>query len=332
MSHLWTDVAGWSGVGAVFGFYVLSGYLMTSVLNESYGFSGHKLGRYFLNRFLRIYPTYWFVMLFAALVVWSIPREAYLTNFKLTMPKEILQWLPNLFIVGLLDGPLKVLVPTAWTLDIEIMFYLLMGLGFSRSRLTVTVWFGASLFYTLFLVLNGAEFADRYASYAAASLPFSIGAMLYMYRDLLRRLAMPLPIAWPLFLSVVVITRMEWLGDPLDVGFYLTLLTIIFLLLAVIHTDSRGWPKAWQSCDRFLGHLSYPIFLCHWQVAAVVLYLFHDSEPPGQGLWLSSVIFIHLVGTLVYFLVDRNISLVRDKVRGKERLNLNQLNKLRSAA
>jgi len=76
LSHLWTGLAGWSGVGAVFGFYVISGYLMTSVLNQSYGFTPQGLGRYALNRFLRIFPTYWFVLLFAVIVVATIPSGA----------------------------------------------------------------------------------------------------------------------------------------------------------------------------------------------------------------------------------------------------------------
>jgi peptidoglycan/LPS O-acetylase OafA/YrhL len=324
LSHLWTSLAGWSGVGAVFGFYVISGYLMTSVLNQSYGFTARGLGRYALNRFLRIFPTYWFVLLLAVLVVATIPRDAFLTNYKLSMPREMFDWLPNIFIIGLLDGPSKVLIPPAWTLDIELCFYLLMGLGLSRSRILVLTWFVASAAYTLWLLLSGVEFVDRYVSYAAASLPFSIGAMSYMYREVLGRyLRLPVPVACGLFLTVVVVARLEWLGDPLDVGFYLTLLASFLLLVSLNNVDSRSSPPFLQSADRLLGNLAYPIFLCHWQVAAVVLHVaFNTEKPAGGGMWLSSIVFIHLLALLVYFLVDRNVSRVRDKVRGKERLNL----------
>ncbi|MEP5567750.1 MAG: acyltransferase [Halioglobus sp.] len=319
LSHLWTSLAGWSGVAAVFGFYVISGYLMTSVINRTYGFSASGLGRYALNRFLRIFPTYWVVMLFALIVVAAIPREAFLTNYKLSMPLSVTDWLANVFIVGLLDGPYKVLVPPAWTLDIEIFFYALMGLGLSRSRPVVLVWFVGSLLYTLWLLFNGAEFVDRYASYAAASLPFSAGAAIYMYRGALARfLCLPLPASAGLFFLALVASRMGWLGDPLVTGFYILLLCSVLLLISLINQDVSTLDYRWQKIDRLLGDLAYPIFLCHWQVAAVVLYFFWSGEKPeGGGLWLSSIVFIHAISFAIYFTVDKRINLIRDRIRGQ---------------
>lgn len=324
LSHLWSDMAGWSAIGAVFGFYVISGYLMTSVLNQSYGFSRAGLGRYSLNRFLRIFPTYWFVLLLAAAVVYAIPRDAFHTNYKLSMPREPFDWFANIFIVGLLDGPYKVLIPPAWTLDIEIIFYALMGLGLSRNRLIVTVWFVASASYTLWLVFSGAEIVPRYASYAAASLPFSLGAMTYMYRGFLGRyLCLPPQVAFGLFFAIVMVAKQEWFGGPLMAGFYLTLLGSFLLLVSLTHYDPRERFPVLVPIDRLLGNLAYPIFLCHWQVAAVVLFVVFDSEKPlGGSMWMITIIFAHLVSLAVYFLVDRNVSKLRDRVRGKQRLNL----------
>ncbi|MCX2974686.1 acyltransferase [Halieaceae bacterium IMCC8485] len=319
LSHLWSSMAGWSGVAAVFGFYVISGYLMTSVINRIYGFTLPGLGRYALNRFLRIFPTYWIVLLLALCIVAAIPREAFLTNYKLSMPLSVTDWLANVFIIGLLDGPYKVLVPPAWTLDIEIFFYVLMGLGLSRSRSVVLIWFGGSLLYTLWLLFNGAEFVDRYASYAAASLPFSAGAMVYMYRSALARfLCLPLPISAGLFLLGLIASRLGWLGDPLVAGFYIILICTVLLLISLNNLEARSFSHGWRKMDRLLGDLAYPIFLCHWQVAAVVLYFFWSGEKPdGGGLWLSSIVFIHAVAFAVYLGVDKRVNLVRDRVRGQ---------------
>ena len=323
LSHLWPEFAGWTAVAAVFGFYVISGYLMTSILNHSYGYSRHGITRYALNRVLRIYPTYWFVMLLSVVVVAVIPREAFLTNFKLSMPIELSQWAANIFIIGLLDGPLKVLIPPAWTLDIEMIFYFAMAVGLSRSKLTVTVWFLASLAYTLLLLAAEAEFAVRYASYAAASLPFSVGAMIYMYRREARQwLRLPVPVATVLLLVAVTASRLEWL-EPLNAGFYLILVCCALLLISLNTIEPVEITANMRRWDSYLGNLAYPIFLCHWQVAAVVLAVFFSGEKPGAGhLWLTSFVFIHLVAAMVYFLVDRNISHLRNRVRGKRRLDI----------
>jgi peptidoglycan/LPS O-acetylase OafA/YrhL len=40
---------------AVFGFYILSGYLMTLIMQKNYGYSRGGVARYAVNRFLRIY-------------------------------------------------------------------------------------------------------------------------------------------------------------------------------------------------------------------------------------------------------------------------------------
>lgn len=39
IAHIFPALAGWTGVYAVFGFYMLSGCLMTLVLSENYGFT-----------------------------------------------------------------------------------------------------------------------------------------------------------------------------------------------------------------------------------------------------------------------------------------------------
>jgi hypothetical protein len=38
--------------------------------------------------------------------------------------------------------------------------------------------------------------------------------------------------------------------------------------------------------------------------------------------WLGSIVFIHLVALLVYYLVDNNVNRIRDRVRGQKCLAL----------
>src|SRR5690349_19788263 len=61
------------GAFAVFGFYVVSGYLMTLVLNDIYRF---ELRRYVANRLLRIFPLYWLVALCTLPLLVFLPRLA----------------------------------------------------------------------------------------------------------------------------------------------------------------------------------------------------------------------------------------------------------------
>lgn len=45
------------GAYAVFGFYCLSGYLMTLIMQTTYGYSFQGVIKYGINRFLRNYPS-----------------------------------------------------------------------------------------------------------------------------------------------------------------------------------------------------------------------------------------------------------------------------------
>jgi peptidoglycan/LPS O-acetylase OafA/YrhL len=320
--HLWTRSSPWLELGypAVFSFFVLSGYLMTRSITGNYAFNVNGLTRYALNRALRLYPQYWLVMLFGLAVVSAFPKDAFLLNFKLIRPDTITAWLSNIFIVGLLNGTTRVLVPPAWSLDIEIVFYALMGLGLSRSKPVVVMWFLASLGYTAWMVANDVDFVHRYASYAAASLPFSLGAMLYVYRDACKRfLKIPLPITAGMLAVMAVLVKDRVFGDPRDAGFYILFASSVLVIISLNNSNSRMLPQTWQKIDRLLGELAYPIFLCHWAVATLVLHLvFGTKVPADNSLWLASIVFIHLLGLLVYYLVDYNVHLLRDKVRGKE--------------
>lgn len=56
LSHLWAPMVQGYAAYAVWGFFVLSAYLMTFVLTQKYGFTKQGLRDYAWNRFLRIMP------------------------------------------------------------------------------------------------------------------------------------------------------------------------------------------------------------------------------------------------------------------------------------
>src|SRR5260221_14780352 len=62
LTHLQPLGVGRPGQISVFAFYTLSGYLMTRVLNERYGFSTRGTAVFLLNRVLRLWPAYLVIM------------------------------------------------------------------------------------------------------------------------------------------------------------------------------------------------------------------------------------------------------------------------------
>ena len=78
------------GPYAVYSFFVLSGFLMTTIMHESYGYDSGGLKRYAINRFLRLYPMYWAVAMASILVIiYVTPEYAALYNKTLHIPNSL---------------------------------------------------------------------------------------------------------------------------------------------------------------------------------------------------------------------------------------------------
>lgn len=175
--HLWRDALPSGGSYAVVGFFVLSGYLMVRIVKEHYADGRSGLCRYLANRALRIYPTYLAVMILTLPVVAWMPEITDGFRQKMVLPEAPAEWAAQASILGLLQADARV-VPPAWSLDIEIVHYLLIGLVFARSRLLTFWWLILAAGYDAYLAWAGAPFDAKYASYAGPSLFFAAGACL----------------------------------------------------------------------------------------------------------------------------------------------------------
>ena len=133
-NHVYLPTANRVGAHAVTAFYMISGYLMSRVLHEAYGWSMNGAGRFFLNRFLRIYPPYWCVLAASLALLALFPTTFGQTYSNMALPQTQFDLMRNVTLYDLPNAP-AIVVPPAWTLTVEVFFYLAMGLLLSRWRL-----------------------------------------------------------------------------------------------------------------------------------------------------------------------------------------------------
>lgn len=305
----------WIGTYAVFGFYTLSGYLMCLVMNERYGYTSGGIRAFFCNRILRIYPPYWTAALLTlALSLWI--DEGTISQFKshLLPPVEAGEWLVNVFIFGLTMDVEHRLVPPAWALYVELVYYTLIGLFLGRNARTVKVWFVCSLLYHLYLAVSGQPWRERYFPLAAASLPFSIGGLFYFCRaglaNLVRRPNMWLLPAVAAYLANYLAAL--YLGKGLSVFFfYLSL--VLTAAIIVLLMQPLSWPVSMQALDRFCGDLSYPIYLSHWQAGLVVAAVFRLEK--GNALLLAALPLVFLTAWTIKVAVEDQVERLRNIVK-----------------
>jgi peptidoglycan/LPS O-acetylase OafA/YrhL len=312
------------GEYAVFGFYSLSGYLMTLIMHQNYHYTAHGIGKYALNRFLRIYPIYWVSILFSLLLIVFLGEDVTRNyHHAIFLPESAGDILKNLFLFfPVRDVPR--LTPPAWALTVELFFYICIGLGLSKSRWLVQVWCIASVIYHVYALAAGLDFSYRYYTIAAASLPFSAGAMIYHYRDGLNGLVIRFTGTRAGFLAYAVffLILLNWYlgvraGQSHGVFFYVNF-ALCSAMVAIL-MQVRELPYLPTRMDKWLGDLSYPIYLIHYQVALMVIvvlgWLGMSVVRPDMLLMYLSIPVIILTSYVMTKLVELPIERIRTIVK-----------------
>jgi peptidoglycan/LPS O-acetylase OafA/YrhL len=309
---------------AVFGFYSLSGYLMTFIMLRNYGYTAGGRYKYTFNRLLRIFPMYWISLLLSILIIFWIGEEkssAY--HIGIYLPGTITEILKNAFLLFPMRE-LPRLTPPAWALTVEIFFYILIGLGLSKNKKIVIFWFFLSCLYHLVALILGIGWEHRYFTIPAASLPFSTGALIFHYKDkcqlLLKRQSDNNHL--PFLICFIIIAN--WyaglvLDDSKGVFFYSNYLLCSLMIIAL--ADRTSLPFMSKKLDNWLGDFSYPIYLLHYQVGLVIISTLALFEimllRPSIELMLITLPFLFLFSWLFTITIEKPIEAIRKKVKAK---------------
>jgi peptidoglycan/LPS O-acetylase OafA/YrhL len=312
-NHVWLPTANKLGLHAVAGFFVISGYLMTMVINEVYlGPSGFV--RYLANRFLRIFPLYWVVCGLLVIGLIIAPRVFANLYSLISIPPNLGVWLQNLTLINLVESPV-ILVPPAWSLTVEFAFYIAIGLCLGRGQWIAVVWFAISVAYTIWMVKEGASFGARYSTVFAGSLFFSAGAMIYYFRKYIR-LRLPIPIWW-LMLAAFSISPLVVRGaggNPYYLGYYGPVVFFVPIFLSAL-SRKEGLISAW------FGELAYPMFLLHFFALGVVRLILPFSLSPLSAfefIVVFAATFAMSCATVRWF--NPAIDRLRDVLRPKRQI------------
>ncbi len=247
----------WAGVDV---FFAISGFIIVHATGPAYDAPGGRR-RFLAHRVARVVPLYWMVTLAYLCVALALPRSlgdagaaagdpAYLAASLLFWP------------AARPDGSLQPLYGLGWTLNYEMLFYVLFALCLGRGRRATVAWTGAAL---VGLVLFGRLAAPEAAPLRFWSNPigleFLFGAAIGLMREAGFRLALTARLA----LAAAGIGGLALLGDgevaglarPLLVG-----LPAACLVAALALGEPRPAP-AWVGPLSRLGDASYALYLVH---------------------------------------------------------------------
>jgi len=299
---------------AVQSFYVISGFYMALVLNEKYGPGTYWL--FISNRLLRLWPTYIVVLVLSFAVADNWRPIASLDQFSLTyfIASQILIVGQDLyFFLFVHNGTLALTIhpvavpgllytfapiPQAWTLGLEIYFYLLAPFFVRRGPIVIAVLIAASLALRMALQwsfgFSGEPWSYRFfPSEIALFLTGSLGYYAYSSRSDAQRTQVKrlLSIAAVLLFACLAINR--WDG--------ISRLASLSLLAGVV----VGVPRLFEltrdiAWDKYLGELSYPLYICHFLFGWILL------PETISGAYLALFLSV-AASVLLYHLVDRPV-------------------------
>lgn len=292
-------------VPAVESFFVMSGFYMSLVLNEKYIGKKKSYLLFVRNRFLRIYPSYYAVLVLFVLFFLvnnqlqiSISLSSF---FKVLENVTLITNLKYFFPLGnytqnLIDAP-------AWSLGIEMIFYLIAPFILRSKKLV----FGALL---LTFVLNRLFIP---AKFFEVFYLFFLGAISYLIYLKFKKTKLPgvfkskFLIYFLLFLAatfiIILVPVFPHFEGIIQKIYYLGLVALIPFVFKVTSK---------LSLDKFLGDLSYPIYICH---AFILLTL-------GAGNIILSAILVLILSILIYRFIDKPIQQYKAKNTGSLRLKL----------
>lgn len=311
---------------AVYSFFILSGFLMTLIMQKTYGYSVTGLKRYAINRFLRLFPTYWVLLVITFGCIFVIGQDFVSSIHKsMIIPRSFSELLANIFMIfpSGTAFPSR-LSPAAWALTIEIFFYALIGLGLSYNKKITVLWLALSLIYLIYQNIFLEKLGFEYGSIYSASLPFALGAMIFHFQAILIKIKVPTSVILMLFVfNIIFMGSAElFIGEELiwKFGIIGTGLNMVFSTILISNLYELSINKRLQNIDKIIGELSYPIYVFHWTAAAFCSWLFFRDNLETT---LSQNIIVFstglLLSVLVAFILDCYLKNRIDSLRAKQR-------------
>ena len=284
------------GIAYPYGKYGVQLFFMLSGLVNAMTLLGkHRSEDFLVARLIRVCPPFWAAMLINFLLVCIMPLAAH--------PPTTAQWLANLTIVPGLWG-FECIEPVTWTLQVELLFYLVLLTWFSMGALRkpiVLTWVTLAITAVVCLPLKHGWLAE-------GAIPFAIATSLNSVLILS---------TLPLFLIGILLNerrcgRGSWLGH----GFAIVGCGIVFHLIdqkdynpavTVLFTALLGFsafgriPVLRLKPIAFVAGISYSLFLLHNNLGSTLIYHLDRWIGPWPALVLATVLVILIATTSTYW-------------------------------
>ena len=279
------------GLMAVQCFYMVSGFLISLVLSGKYDANTPAgLRLFYTNRALRIFVPYWtfcLLIIVAQTIVSAGPQSPLIQPWpEMSFATRVYLMFTNIFVIGQewtmwlsyehgslipvwsSDGlpthpSVFYVIPQAWSMSLELMFYALAPFLVRRHWLMLLAYIAATYAARQLLMaygFNGSGFVYRF-------FPVELGLFLagvlahrvFAFADARRKGSLAASVAVTAALISMMFIMRYW-----DMWESHRFYALVVVALPSLFLVSRHF-----AFDRWLGELSYPIYLCHLAVLGI---------------------------------------------------------------
>jgi peptidoglycan/LPS O-acetylase OafA/YrhL len=278
---------GWAlnivGGRAVVFFYIVSGFLMSYVLDSKYPRTKAGTYQFYKSRFLRIYPLWWAVVVFSTVTVSAAWLHRSLPGVFSAIFLFGSDWLvPFAHYPEAYFGFFPLKTDIGWTLGAEMTFYLLAPWLLRSDRLAVAALVGsmAVRIVVFFVVGPQTPAFSTYIIWSYFFLPSTF--MFFMLGHLARRVPyIETAGRWPAFAILIAaawfVSRNDWTpaGDWFPINDYVAAVLFALALPGVFAATKNIRLSNW------LGDLTYPLYLTHHLTMTALFGIWAFVGEPG---------------------------------------------------
>lgn len=327
----------WEGEIAVELFFIISGFYMALILNEKYN-TTEKTVIFYQNRFLKLFPIYWTILTLTILLFFLLylvsnkggTVEHIFNNLNNLGLFSIYVFFSNIFLIGedllmflgfngdaivftksfsdtLIPFHKFIIIPQSWTLSLEIMFYLIAPFIARRTIKLLVILFFISISIKIGMWSMGFTNDPWSYRFILSELSFFfIGMIIYkvyklgFYSKIINNKNLFF-IGLSLFLmsgyfyydfkSLLYFNEV----DTFKYGIYF--LFILFLPFLFIHSKNN-------KIDRYIGELSYPVYIVHIFVIMFVSKVANDTNLSVLAI-IGSILFSMILNKYIQERVEK---------------------------
>jgi len=311
-------------------FYVMSGFYITLGLNERYK-TPDTNAEFYMGRVLRLWPVYLFSLFI--LIPTGVLQAVAHTISQQPLAIQVVAVFSNIFMFGsdwLLhvssaDGKVvfsefgvdkahtgyqNIINLPAWTLSIEIMFYMIAPFIVRSPKKTVAFFIAAALYTLAAKMLFSASIinlrTDLY--FPGPALYFALGAAGYWINKLSPTITKKSTFTYIIVFATVALCTIHTKQEALILFALATLAPFLF-------AKTKG-----SKIDKWFGDLSYPLYITHIPITIVVRWLGYFEATPYT--YFASII----VGTLIaVYAVELPVERFRKYLRSRQPIQLSAM-------